>query len=91
MAKKKEPPSFKSLAAEREFWQSHDVFEVLGEGDWEVVEAGDTQVQSFYIAPVGEHGAEVHIPLELLDRIGLKQGRKIRVHVEGKRLIIEAA
>lgn len=90
MAKKK-GPSFRSLAAEREFWQTHDAFEVLGDEGWEAVEGDETQVKSFYIARVGKQGAKVHIPLELLDSIGLKQGRKIRVHVEGKRLIIEAA
>ena len=38
-------PKFKSIKEEREFWNSHSAFEVLGEG-WEVVEAGKTEVRS---------------------------------------------
>jgi hypothetical protein len=83
-------PPFKSLKEEREFWQTHDVFEVLGEEGWEVVEAGTTQVRSFYIARVGKRGAMVRIPKELLERIGAKDGGKVRAWTEGKRLVLEA-
>lgn len=89
MAKQK-IPLFKSLQDERAFWQTHDALEVLGEEHWELVEAGETQVRSFYIARVGKQGALVHIPLEILDRIGIKQGQKIRAWVEDGHLVVEA-
>lgn len=87
---KRNVPQFKSLKEERAFWQTHDAFEVLGEEGWEVVEAGATQVRSFYIARVGKHGAMVRIPKELLEYLGAKGGRRIRVWREGKRLVLEA-
>lgn len=83
-------PKFKSLEEEREFWQAHDAFEVLGEEGWEVVEAGATPVQSFYIVRVGKHGALVYIPKALLDQIGIRKGQKIRAWTEGDRLVLEA-
>lgn len=41
-------PTFNSLEEEREFWQTHDAFDVLGEEDWELIEEGETEVSSFY-------------------------------------------
>jgi hypothetical protein len=41
-------PKFKSIEEEREFWDSHSAFEVLGENGWQVVEAGTTKVRSVY-------------------------------------------
>ncbi|MGI0014918.1 MAG: hypothetical protein ACREBU_15970, partial [Nitrososphaera sp.] len=42
---------FKSIKEEREFWDSHSAFEVLGEEGWEVVEAGTTEVRSVKNSP----------------------------------------
>jgi len=84
-------PKFKSLREEREFWEKHDAFEVLGEEGWEVVEAGATEVRSFYIADVGARGVVLRLPRELLAHIGVKAGAKVKVWTERNRLIIEAA
>jgi hypothetical protein len=83
-------PKFKSLHEERAFWDTHDAFEVLGEDGWEVIEAGTTQVQSFYIVEVGKRGAVLRLPRELLSGIGVRAGAKVRAWTQGKRLIIEA-
>lgn len=83
-------PKFESLEEERAFWQTHDVFEVLGEEGWEVVEASATPVKSLYIVRVGKHGALVHIPKALLDQIGATEGQKIRAWTEDNRLVLEA-
>ncbi len=88
MTKSREP-KFKSLKEERVFWQTHDAFKVLGDEGWEVIEAGTTQVRSFYIARVGKHGALVRVPRELLERIGAKPGKKIRARTDGNRLLLE--
>jgi hypothetical protein len=80
----------KALAEERTFWQTHDAFEVLGAEGWEVVEAGKTRVRSFYIVRVDRHGALVRIPKALLERMGAKEGQKLRVWTEGNRLVLEA-
>jgi len=82
-------PNFKSLKAEREFWEMHDVFEVLGEEGWEVAEAGNTQIKSMFVTKVGSKGAMLHVPPEWLSRIGAGKGQKLRVWTEGKRLVVE--
>lgn len=88
MAKKKQIPRFRSLDEERAFWRTHDAFEVLGEEDWEVVEAGTTPVRSFYIVRVDRYGVLVRIPKALLKQWGTKQ--KLQVWTEGHRLVLEA-
>ena len=39
---------FKSLEEERAFWDTHGVFEALGEEYWKVAEAGTIRAQSIY-------------------------------------------
>jgi len=82
-------PRFKSLKEEREFWDTHDVFEVLGEEGWQIVEPGTTKVKSVYVTKVGEKGAVIYLPREWLVRMGVKKGRKIKAWTEGKRLVVE--
>jgi len=82
-------PKFKSIEEERKFWDTHDVFDVLGEEGWKVVQPGTTEVRSVYIATVGDRGAVVRLPKELLDQIGAKKGEKVKAWVEGNRLVIE--
>ena len=82
-------PKFKSIKEEREFWDSHSAFEIFGEDNWEIVEAGTTKVQSIYTAKVRKKGATLHLPKELLTRIGAQDGQKIRAWTEKKRLIVE--
>lgn len=79
-------PCFTSLREEREFWQSHDVFEVLGEDGWQVTQA---QVASVYVTRVDRHGATLRVPKELLARAGAKPGTRIRARVQGRKLVIE--
>jgi hypothetical protein len=45
-------PKFKSIKEEREFWESHSAFEVLGEDGWEIVKAGTTKVKSIYTTKI---------------------------------------
>jgi len=80
---------FKSIKEEREFWDSHNAFEILGKDNWEIVEAGTTKVQSHYTTKVRKKGATLHLPRELLNRIGARDGQKIRVRTEKKSLIVE--
>lgn len=87
----KRVPRFTSMKAEREFWDTHDVIEVLGEGGWKVSEPGSTYVTSVYVAKVGSRGAVIRIPREWLASIGARKGRKIKAHVRGKRLVMELA
>jgi len=82
---------FKSIKEEREFWDSHSAFELFGEDNWEVVEAGTTNVTSIYSAKVRKSGATLRVPKDWLSRIGAQNGRKIKVWTEGKRLIVELA
>ncbi len=91
MAKSKKLPVFQSTEEEREFWQTHDAFDVLSEEDWELIEEGETEMSSFYIARVGKEGAQIRIPREVLDRLGIRPGQKVRAWVEDDRLIVEAA
>lgn len=82
-------PKFRSLKQERGFWDTHEVFEVLGEEGWQVVEAGTTQVSSIYIGRVESQGAMLYLPRKLLSKMGLKKGEKLQAQSDGKRLIIE--
>ena len=84
-------PEFKSLGEEREFWDTHDVFEVLGEEYWKVAEAGTIRVQSIYVTRVADNGLFIYVPKELLGEIGVKEDGKIKMWVDGKRLVVEAA
>jgi len=85
----KEIPEFKSLEEERAFWDTHDAFEVIGEEGWRVVEPGSTEVKSVYITRIGNRGASIRIPLELLSLIGARKGNKIKASVEDSKLVIE--
>lgn len=84
-------PKFTSLRAQREFWDTHDAIEILGEKGWKVSEPGSTYVTSVYVAKVGTRGAVIRIPREWLASIGAKKGRKIKARVKGKRLVMELA
>ena len=84
-------PKFTSMKAEREFWDTHDAIEVLGEKGWKVSEPGSTYVTSVYVAKVGTRGAVIRIPGEWLASIGAKKGCKIKARVKGKRLVMELA
>jgi len=84
-------PKFTSIKAEREFWDTHNAIEVLGEKGWKVSEPGSTYVTSFYVTKVGSRGAVIHVPREWLASIGAKKGRKIKARVTGKRLVMELA
>ena len=81
-------PTFKSLEEERRFWETHDAFEVLGEDGWEIAEG--TEVDSVYVAPVGDRGAVMYVPIALLNRIGVEKGGRVKAWTEGDRLIVEA-
>jgi hypothetical protein len=83
-------PSFSSLRDEREFWQTHDVFEVLGEPDWQTVEAGEVRQASVYITRMDRRGATLRVPKDLLARVGAKPGSRIQARVEGRKLVIES-
>jgi len=84
-------PKFTSIKAEREFWDTHDAVDVLGERGWRVSEPGSTYVRSVYVAKVGARGALIRVPREWLASIGAKKGRKIKAQVKGKRLVMELA
>jgi hypothetical protein len=84
-------PKFSSIKAEREFWNTHDAIEILGEKAWKVSEPGATSVKSAYVAKVGTRGAVIHVPREWLVSIGAKKGQKIKAQVRGKRLVMELA
>lgn len=49
-------PKFATLRAEREFWDTHDAIEILGERGWKVSELGATSVKSVCVAKVGAKG-----------------------------------
>lgn len=87
----KRVPRFTSIKVEREFWDTHDAIEILGEKGWKVSEPGSTYVTSVYVAKVGTRGAVIRIPREWLASIGAKKGRKIKARVTGKRLVMELA
>ena len=74
---------------EREFWDTHDAFEVLGEEGWTVGKPGEIRVTSLHVSRVGNRGATVRVPKHWLDRIGAD--KHVRARVDGSRLIIEAA
>ena len=84
-------PKFNSIKDEREFWDTHDAIEILGEKTWKVSEPGATSVKSVYVAKVGAKGAVIHVPMEWLVTIGAKKGQRIKAHVRGKRLVMELA
>ena len=82
-------PKFQSLEEAREFWDTHDTFEVLGEDGWKVAEAEDTKVKSSYLTQVAADGETLRIHSRWLKRIGLKAGDEIRVWVKDGRLVLE--
>jgi hypothetical protein len=84
-------PKFKSIKEEREFWDSHNAFEILDENKWEIVEAGTTKVRSVYTTKIRKKGATLYLPKEWLTQIDARDGQKIRIWTEGKRLIVELA
>jgi len=84
-------PKFSSIKAEREFWDTHDAIEILGEKAWKVSEPGTANVKSIYVAKVGTRGAVIHVPREWLVSMGAKQGQTIKAHLRGKRLVMELA
>lgn len=77
------------IKAEREFWDTHNAIEVLGEKGWKVSEPGSTHVTSVHVAKVGSRGAAIRVPKEWLASIGAKKGCKIKARVRGKRLVME--
>ena len=87
----KRVPKFTSMKAEREFWDTHDAIEVLGETGWKVSEPGSTYVTSLYVTRVGSRGAVIRVPREWLASIGARKGRRIKAHVKGKCLVMELA
>lgn len=84
-------PKFASIKAEREFWDTHDAIQTLGEEGWKVSERGATSVKSVYVAKVGAKGAVIHVPREWLASIGARKGQKIKAQVRGKCLVMELA
>jgi hypothetical protein len=90
-AKSKKAPGFSSLREEREYWQTHDVFEALGEEGWQIVEAGTVRVEFVYVSRVDGRGATLRVPKKALSRLGVKAGSRIQARVEGRKLVIESA
>ena len=86
---KQKIPRFTSLREEREFWQTHDAFDVAPEQDWQVVEAGAVQVESVYVSRVDRRGAILRVPRHALSRLGAKPGSRIEARVEAGKLVIE--
>jgi hypothetical protein len=84
-------PKFASIKAEREFWDTHDAIQTLGEEGWKVSERGATSAKSVYVAKVGAKGAVIHVPREWLASIGARKGQKIKAQVRGKCLVVELA
>lgn len=80
-----------SIKTQREFWDTHDAIEVLGDRGWKVSEPGTTYVTSVYVAKVGPKGALIRVPKEWLAAIGATQGHKIKARVKGKQLVMELA
>lgn len=87
---KKRIPEFRSLQQEREFWQSHDVFDIFPEDQWKVSEAGAVTVESVFVSSVDRRGAVLRVPKDVLGRMGLKAGSRIQARVQGKKLVIES-
>ena len=79
-------PKFASLKAEREFWDSHDAIEVLGEEGWKASARGATKVKSVYVAKVGSRGV-IHVPREWLVSMGAKRDRLLLELLRGNRLL----
>jgi antitoxin component of MazEF toxin-antitoxin module len=46
-------------------------------------------VKSVYLLRVGKHGAWLRVPKSWLQKIGAKEGQKIRAWVKGNRLTVE--
>ena len=86
---KQKIPRFTSLREEREFWQTHDAFDVVPEQDWQVVEAGAVQVEAVYVSRVDRRGAILRVPRDALSRLGAKPGSRIEARVEAGKLVIE--
>lgn len=82
-------PRFNSLQKEREYWQTHDVFDVLGEDGWETVEPGVRRVGSVYVSRMDRRGATLRVSRDLLTRLGAKPGSRIQARVERHRIVIE--
>ncbi len=91
MAERRKIPRFTSLRQEREFWQTHDVFEVFEDQDWQVAEPAEVEVESVYVSRVDRRGATLRVPGEVLKRLGAKPGSRIRARLEGRKLVIESA
>ena len=89
MAKRK-IPQFTSLRQEREFLQTHDVFEEFGDDGWQVAEAAEVQVESVFVSRVDCRGATLRVPGEVLARMGAKPGSRVRARLEGRKLVIES-
>ena len=88
-AKDAELPKFNTIDEEREYWQTHDAFDVLGEEGWEVIEEGATEVRSLYVSRADKAGVRLLIPRDLLESLGIQPGQKVQVSVEDGRLIIQ--
>jgi hypothetical protein len=82
-------PRFHSLRQEREFWQTHDAFDVVNDEDWEVVEAGEVQVESIFVSRLDRRGAILRVPKRALARLGAKPGSRIQASVQSGKLVIE--
>ena len=87
----KKIPRFKSLRQERQFWQTHDVFDVIEASDWQIVEPRDLQLDSIYVGRMDRRGATLRVPKDLLARMGARPGSRIQARVEGRKLVIESA
>jgi len=61
------------------------------EEDWEIAEDSTINVQSIYVTRAEDKGLFIHVPKELLGKIGMKEDGQIKMWVEGKRLVVEAA
>jgi hypothetical protein len=81
-------PKLESPGEEREFWDTHSAFDVLGEEGWTLGQLGDARLNSLHVSRVGDRGATVRIPRDWLDLIGAD--KRVKAHIEGSRLIIEA-
>jgi len=86
----KDIPKFESLKEERKFWEKQSPFEALNEKGWKVAEEGAVAVKSVYTASVGEKGASVLLPKDLLFEMDIKIGGRVKAWKEGNRLMVEA-
>ena len=82
-------PRFTSLRQERQFWQTHDAFDVVNDEDWDVVEGGEVQVESIYVSRVDKRGAILRVSKRALYRLGAKPGSRIQASIQSGKLVIE--